>query len=162
MFGSKSRKPRRPVGHFDTLVSRKTSVCGDVNFSGGLHVDGRIEGRVIAEEGSDAVVRISEVGEVKGDIQAPHVIINGSVNGDVYSGAYLELAEKASIHGNVYYNLLEIAVGAEVNGNLIHQKEPVALLKKQAAAEALLENQEARSGAGMEADVGEPSKEPSE
>ncbi|MBS3805186.1 MAG: polymer-forming cytoskeletal protein [Oleiphilaceae bacterium] len=133
MFGSKQKKPRRPVGHFDTLVSRKTSVCGDVTFSGGLHVDGRIQGRVMAEEGSEAVVRVSEVGEVEGDIQAPHVIINGTVRGDVYAGAHLELAAKASIHGNVYYTLLEIAMGAQVNGNLIHQNEPVSLLQQQKA-----------------------------
>lgn len=128
MFGKKAQKPRRPVGHFDTLVSGKTTVAGDVHFSGGLHVDGRIRGRVVAEESSDAVLRLSEVGEIEGDIVAPHVIINGTVHGDVYASAHLELAAKASIHGNVYYNLIEMAMGAQVNGNLVHQSEPVGLL----------------------------------
>lgn len=128
MLGKKKQKPRRPSGHFDTLVSSRTTVEGDVHFSGGLHVDGTIRGRVVAEEGGDAVLRVSEVGSVEGDIVAPHVIINGTVHGDVYASTHLELAEKASIHGNVYYNLIEMAMGASVNGNLVHQNEPVGLL----------------------------------
>ena len=101
---------------------------GDVHFSGVLHVDGRIRGKVLADEGADAVLRVSEVGEVTGDINAPHVIINGTVHGDVYASAHLELAEKASINGSVYYNLIEMAMGASVNGNLVHQREPVGLI----------------------------------
>ncbi|MEX0605050.1 MAG: polymer-forming cytoskeletal protein [Marinobacter sp.] len=127
MLGKKKQKPRRPTGHFDTLISGKTSVSGDVHFSGGLHVDGRIRGKVLAEDGSDAILRLSEVGEIDGDIVAPHVIINGTVRGDVYASSHLELATKAAIHGNVYYNLIEMAMGASVNGNLVHQKEPVGL-----------------------------------
>ena len=57
MLGKKKQKPRRPAGHFDTLVSSRTTVKGDVHFSGGLHVDGTIRGRVVAEEGGDAVLR---------------------------------------------------------------------------------------------------------
>ena len=134
MLGKKKQKPRRPTGNFDTLISSRTIVEGDIHFSGGLHVDGRIRGKVIADEGSDAVLRISEVGEVTGDINAPHVIINGTVNGDVYASAHLELAEKASINGSVYYNLIEMAMGASVNGNLVHQREPVGLLGRDGRA----------------------------
>jgi len=130
MLGKKKQKPRRPAGHFDTLVSSRTTVKGDVHFSGGLHVDGTIRGRVVAEEGGDAVLRLSEVGSVEGDIVAPHVIVNGTVHGDVYASTHLELAEKASIHGNVYYNLIEMAMGASVNGSLVHQNEPVGLLSR--------------------------------
>lgn len=128
MLGKKKQKPRRPTGHFDTLISSKASVSGDVHFSGGLHVDGRIRGKVLAEDGSDAVLRLPEAGEIEGDIVAPHVIINGTVRGDVYASSHLELATKAAIHGNVYYNLSVMAMGASVNGNLVHQKEPVGLL----------------------------------
>ena len=106
MLGKKKQKPRRSVGHFDTLISSRTTIEGDVRFSGGLHVDGKIKGRVLAEEGSDAVVRLSEVGEITGDVTAPHIIINGKVNGDVRATSHLELAENAAINGNVYYRLI--------------------------------------------------------
>lgn len=128
MLGRKKQKSRRAKGHFDTLISSRTTIEGDVRFSGGLHVDGKITGRVMAEEGSDAVVRLSEVGEVTGDITAPHVIINGTVNGDVRASSHLELAEKAAINGSVYYRLIEMAMGAAVNGNLVRQDETSGLL----------------------------------
>jgi cytoskeletal protein CcmA (bactofilin family) len=149
MLGKKKQKPRRPTGHFDTLVSSRTTVEGDVHFSGGLHVDGTIRGRVVAEEGGDAVLRVSEVGSVEGDIVAPHVIVNGTVHGDVYASTHLELAEKASIHGNVYYNLIEMAMGASVNGSLVHQNEPVGLLgrdKHQAGVRAVDEDKAEEHG----------------
>lgn len=128
MLGKKKQKPRRPSGHFDTLISSRTTVEGDVYFSGGLHIDGTVRGRVVAEDGSEAVLRLSEVGSVEGDIIAPHVIINGTVHGDVYATAHLELAEKAAIKGNVHYELIEMAMGASVNGSLVHQSKPVGLL----------------------------------
>ena len=96
MLGKKKQKPRRSPGHFDTLISGKTTVEGDVHFSGGLHVDGTIKGRVVAEEGSDAVVRLSEVGEIVGDVVAPHIIINGKVNEIGYASARVRLERHAS------------------------------------------------------------------
>ncbi|MBQ0833245.1 polymer-forming cytoskeletal protein [Marinobacter sp.] len=141
MLGKKKQKPRRPHGNFDTLISSRTTIKGDVHFSGGLHVDGQIRGKVLAEDGSDAVLRISEVGEITGDIAAPHVIINGTVHGDVYATAHLELAEKAAINGSVYYNLIQMAIGSSVNGNLVHQREPSGLLTQdKTPADEALEN----------------------
>ncbi|RBW51059.1 polymer-forming cytoskeletal protein [Marinobacter sp. F3R11] len=139
MLGKKKQKPRLPTGNFDTLISSRTTIEGDVHFSGGLHVDGHIRGKVLAEEGSDAVLRVSEVGEITGDISAPHVIINGTVHGDVYAFAHLELAEKAAINGSVYYNLIQMAMGSSVNGNLVHQREPSGLLT-QVKASAISSN----------------------
>lgn len=130
MLGKKKQKARRPAGHFDTLISSRTTVEGDVHFSGGLHLEGRIHGKLVAEDGSDAVLRIAESGEVKGDVSVPHVVINGAVHGDVYASSHLELAEKASIVGNVYYNVIEMAMGASVNGSLVHQAEPAGLLSQ--------------------------------
>ena len=48
------------------------------------------------------------------------VVLNGVVIGDVHGGEHVELASKARVAGNVYYNLIEMAVGAEVNGKLVH------------------------------------------
>lgn len=149
MLGRKKQKPRRPTGNFDTLISSRATVHGDVHFSGGLHIDGKVCGMLVADEGSDAVLRISEVGTVEGDIRAPHVIINGTVHGDVYASAHLELAANASIHGNVYYNLVEMAMGASVNGSLVHQSEPAGLLTKTRHAELGVDKDDEPSDAAM-------------
>jgi cytoskeletal protein CcmA (bactofilin family) len=124
---SKGKRYQSPHVHFDTLVSSKTQIQGDLQFSGGLHIDGLIQGTIRAEEGSEAIVRISDIGEIDGDVIAPHIIVNGTVHGDVYASKHIELASNASIKGNVYYHLIEMAMGAEVNGNLVHHKEPVTL-----------------------------------
>ena len=121
MFGS--NKKQKNSSSYDTLIAQGTEISGDIVVSGGLHIDGKIEGKIrAAADNQHAVVRLSEVGEVSGDISAPHVIINGKVYGNVYASEHVELAPKASIEGNVYYNLIEMAMGAEVNGNLVHEK----------------------------------------
>lgn len=133
MFGKKKdKRARSSVTHFDTLISGKTHIEGDLQFTGGLHIDGHIKGTIRASEDSDAIVRISDIGEIDGDVIAPHIIVNGTVHGDVYASKHIELAENASIKGNVYYCLIEMAMGAEVNGNLVHHKEPVTLEKLEA------------------------------
>lgn len=137
MWGkSKHKKQRKAVSnvHFDTLISAKTNIEGDLQFSGGLHIDGLVKGTIRAEEDSDAVVRISDIGEIDGDVVAPHIIVNGTVHGDVYASKHIELAENASVKGNVYYHLIEMAMGAEVNGNLVHHKEPVSISQHDANA----------------------------
>lgn len=106
-----------------TVIGSGTTIHGDVNFIGGLHVDGLICGSVSVEENGDSALTLSEQGRVEGDIRVPNVILNGTVVGDVYASERVELAPKAKITGNVYYNLLEMAMGAEVNGQLIHTKD---------------------------------------
>ena len=104
----------------DTLVSRTTEIVGDIHFSGELIVEGRIKGSVYAEDDSSAIIRIAESGSVEGEICVPSSIINGLVQGDVRSTKHIELAKKAVVAGNVYYNLIEMVMGSEVNGNLMH------------------------------------------
>ena len=138
MWGSskkpKSKRYQSPHVHFDTLISSKTQIQGDIQFSGGLHIDGLIRGTIRAEDDSEAIVRISDIGEIDGDVIAPHIIVNGTVHGDVYASKHIELASNASIKGNVYYHLIEMAMGAEVNGNLVHHKEPVSLNQHESEA----------------------------
>ncbi len=107
-----------------TVIGDGTEIKGNIMFSGGLHVDGRIRGNVQAEPDSTSALTLSEKGVIDGDIHVPNVIINGEVNGDVYGGHRVELAPKARVTGTVYYNLLEMAMGASVNGQLIHAEEP--------------------------------------
>ena len=125
MWGKNKRKSvsKAHSATFDTLISSKTSIEGDLQFAGGLHIDGYIKGTIRSSEDNEAVVRISDIGEIDGDVYAPHIIINGTVHGDVYASSHVELAENASVKGNVYYHLIEMAMGAEVNGNLVHRKE---------------------------------------
>jgi len=105
----------------DTLIGKGTTIDGDLRFSGGLHVEGVIKGNLIAE-GSDATLILSEHGHIQGEVRVSSMVLNGKIDGDVFASGKVELFEKAQICGDVYYNLLEMAVGAEVNGKLVRQK----------------------------------------
>lgn len=114
-------RSKRKNANIDTLVGSNTRVSGDVEFSGGFHVDGYIKGNIQAEESTESVLSISEHGTVEGSVAVPHVILNGTVKGDVSAKERVELGTTARVIGNVYYNLIEMAIGAEINGKLIHQ-----------------------------------------
>lgn len=120
MWGS-GKKKNRPA-RVNTLIGQQTEIRGDVHFTGGLHVDGRIRGNVVAEEDEAAMLTVSEQGEIEGEVRVPTMTLNGTVKGDVYATERIELAPHARVHGNVYYNLIEMAMGAEVNGNLVHSQ----------------------------------------
>jgi cytoskeletal protein CcmA (bactofilin family) len=107
------------VGRIDTLIGRSASVQGDVAFAGGLHVDGRITGSVRAAPGAVAALSVSEHGVVEGSVEAPNVLLNGRVDGDIYATERVVLGAKARVQGNVHYGVIEMALGAEIVGKLV-------------------------------------------
>jgi len=120
MFG---KKKAFSSARIDTLIGQATEINGDLVFSGGLHVDGKINGNVVAEDGSSAILILSEYGRIEGEVKVPNMVLNGEIIGDVYGSTRVELASKSRIKGSVYYNLIEMAIGAEVNGGLVHQPQ---------------------------------------
>jgi len=116
MFKSKS-KPQ----HIDTLIGAGTRIIGDVHFGGGFHIDGHIKGNVDALPESGATLSISDAGVVEGSVAVPNVILNGTVKGDILAHDRVELGATARVTGNVYYGLIEMEMGAEINGKLIHE-----------------------------------------
>jgi cytoskeletal protein CcmA (bactofilin family) len=121
------KKPATKMSKGATLIAQNTAVSGDVRFSDQLYVNGHIEGNINAEEGSEATLMISDVGSVKGQIHAPFVVVNGRVEGDVHAGIRVELAANARISGNVYYKLIEMQLGAMVEGQLVHVQDEVGM-----------------------------------
>lgn len=111
-----------------TVIGVGTEIQGSLHFSGGLHVDGLIKGNVTAEQDGKSALTVSENGHIEGDVRVPNVIINGVVVGDVYASNRVELASQAKVTGTVYYNLLEMAMGGQVNGQLIHAEEGSPLM----------------------------------
>ena len=119
MFGRKQR--RHTV--VETLVGSNTTINGDIHFTGGCHVDGTVKGSVTADLESSSALSVSEDGHVDGGVTVPYVVLNGIVKGDVCASQRVELGATARVIGNVYYNLIEMAIGAEINGKLVHQPD---------------------------------------
>jgi cytoskeletal protein CcmA (bactofilin family) len=151
MFG---RKKKFSAARIDTLIGQGTEISGDLVFSGGLHVDGHIKGNVIAEEGSTAILILSEHGKIEGEVRVPLMVLNGEIFGDVYGSTRVELAPKSRISGSVYYNLIEMAIGAEVNGSLVHEphgnQTPKRLENKSASDSDGGSNAESVTESGLE------------
>jgi cytoskeletal protein CcmA (bactofilin family) len=116
-----SGKNQRPAVRIDTLVGRNTEINGDLSFTGGLHVDGTVRGNINAGNGPESMLSLSPHGVIKGEIRVPHVTINGTVEGDVYAEQRLELGAEARVTGDVHYNLIEMTVGATVDGKMVHK-----------------------------------------
>ena len=106
-------------GKNTTLVSENCEIKGDITFTGELVVSGKVNGNIQSRQGSKAVVRVLESGDVRGGIAAPNIIVNGNVQGDISSDGHIELAARARVQGNVHYNLVEMVKGSVVEGNLL-------------------------------------------
>jgi len=132
-----SAKEKSSNVQYDTVISAKTEITGDVKFSGGVNVDGVIKGNLNADNGSGAVLRVSNKGRVDGDIHAPNVIINGEINGNIYASEYIELAKDARITGDVHYKAMEMVMGASVNGQLRHEAGDSKASKKVPATQSV-------------------------
>ena len=124
---TKKRKPTK----VDSLIGQNSRILGDIRFAGGLHVDGTIQGNVESDGDDRATLTVSDRGTIEGEVRVPYIILNGVVKGDVYANEHVELASHARVEGNVYYALIEMAMGAEVNGKLVRipedQRAPLAL-----------------------------------
>ncbi len=121
MLGNKSAPPK-PSGA-STLIARDAAFTGTIEFTGALDIEGLVRGDVHARQGKDALVRVLAHGRVEGEIRAPSVVIDGTVEGDVYATKLLQLDSRARVEGNVYYAQAEMRTGAEVNGTFRHMGE---------------------------------------
>ncbi len=109
-----------------SLIAAGAVFRGDLEFQGAVQIDGKVLGDILTEQG---LVRVSVEGQVEGEVRAPHVVIDGEIVGDVYAGQHVELGPKARVRGNLYYGLMEMAMGAQVEGGLRPIKEQDRLLE---------------------------------
>ena len=121
MFGGKGGS--KPHNNIECLIGAGTTVEGNIIFAGGLRVDGRVRGDVIAADGQPGTLVLSEQAPIEGEIRVSHVVINGTVIGPVHAAEYVELQPKANVTGDVHYRTLEIQLGAVVQGRLVYQSE---------------------------------------
>lgn len=114
------KKASVPASQIDTLIGPQVVIEGDFHFSGGLYVEGRIVGKLIAEDGQKAVLTLADNGSVEGEVRAPVMVINGSVKGSLYASERIELGAKARVDGDVHYKVVEMAAGSILTGQLLH------------------------------------------
>ncbi len=112
------KSSEKPCTTIDTLIGVNTEINGDIAFSGGLRIDGTVKGNITAKEDDNSTLVLSENATVVGDISAPHLIVNGTIQGNVHCAERIEMQPKAVINGDVTYRIIEMALGASINGKL--------------------------------------------
>ncbi len=115
-----NRKHGKPPNRIDTLIGAGSVIQGNISFSGGMRIDGEVNGNIVAIPGKPSTLVLSEQGCVNGDVSVTHLVINGSICGTVTASEFLELHAKARVTGDVNYKILEIQVGAVLEGRLIN------------------------------------------
>lgn len=118
MFGKKNNQP---MGRIDSLIGVGTRIEGNVQFTGGLRVDGEIVGNVSVEKGQAGTLVLSEKARIEGEVAVSHLIVNGTIVGPVRVSDSLELQSSARVTGEVAYSVIEMQHGAVVEGRLVHQ-----------------------------------------
>jgi len=127
MLSTLSKNPQeKPCNTIDTLIGAKTDIKGDITFSGGLRIDGKVRGNVTAKGDINSTLVLSENASIVGNVTAPHIISNGSIKGNVRASESIELQPKAEIAGDVYDKIIQMALGAVINGNLVRETVEMA------------------------------------
>jgi cytoskeletal protein CcmA (bactofilin family) len=115
MFGRRKQTSTR----IDTLLGKTATLNGDLEFTGGLHLDGRVNGNVRSTAEDGGALSVSESGFIEGSVEVTSIVMNGTVNGDILARERLVLGGKARVNGNVHYGVIEMAPGAVITGKLI-------------------------------------------
>lgn len=129
MFSRDSRPP-----HIDTLIGKGVRVQGDIEFLGGMHLDGAIAGNVRSNPAPDSTLSVSEIGSIEGSVDVPNVILQGQVRGDIRAAERVVLGPTARVEGDVYYGVIEMTLGAQITGKLVRLAPPAAAEAAEAAA----------------------------
>jgi cytoskeletal protein CcmA (bactofilin family) len=128
MFAKRSKTPAVALTQLSSLIAEDVEITGDICFSTGIRIDGRVRGNVIgrADAGpARALLVLSEKGRIEGNISCGDAVINGAVVGDLHIGHFLELQANAQVTGAIHYAHLQMAIGASVHGQL-HKAGPAA------------------------------------
>jgi cytoskeletal protein CcmA (bactofilin family) len=113
MFTREAKQPR-----IDTLIGKAARVHGDVEFAGGLHLDGAIIGNVRSDRAPTSTLSVSQGASIEGTVEVPNVTLDGTVKGDIHAPGRVVLGATARVEGNLYYGVIEMTLGAQIMGKL--------------------------------------------
>ncbi|MGB6450200.1 MAG: polymer-forming cytoskeletal protein [Steroidobacteraceae bacterium] len=115
MLGRDSKRTAR----VDILIGKSARIHGDIDFAGGLHLDGHVTGSVRADGAAGSTLSVSESGSIEGSVEVANVVLNGTVKGDIHATERVVLGPCSKVQGDVHYGVIETAAGAEILGRLV-------------------------------------------
>ena len=126
MFGNKTAQgPAKPqTAHIGANIRIK----GEIDSPEHVFLEGSLDGDIKCDQ-----LTVDESGRVTGKIVAKLAVIDGHVDGDIVVER-LQVKSKAVVKGSLTYQSIEVAEGAQIDGNFVQvaeqpKKDPVILPK---------------------------------
>lgn len=96
-----------------TILGKGSAFDGKLTFEGAVRIDGEFSGEIR----TDGTLIIGETAEVKAQIHASRIVVQGVVRGDLTASDSIEILAPARVYGNVGTPSLEIQKGSIFEGN---------------------------------------------
>lgn len=114
--GPTGRKEENTVsvkaGDVHTLLGRGSEFEGKLSFEGQVRIDGRFSGQISTK---DTLV-VGEGARVNAEISAGHVVVNGTIEGNIKATSMVELHPPARVKGSIEAPALAIDKGVIFEG----------------------------------------------
>ena len=125
-------KKKRKFVAITTLIDKDILISGDTTYTGGIRIDGKINGNLKVHGEEDSLLIMGHGSKITGDVEVEKAIINGEINGNIKCHDYLELNTNAIVNGNIEYDIIEVHEGSKINGILkfIRNKKKIKPKKK--------------------------------
>ncbi|MBT8606331.1 polymer-forming cytoskeletal protein [Polynucleobacter paneuropaeus] len=116
---TKKKALGKSIQDFESILGASIRVDGNLIIAKSVRIDGNLYGNILQEEGSEATIAIAPSACIFGDIRAEHIIVAGSVKGNIFSSGKIELLAHAHIEGDITFGNIGIEIGANVTGKLL-------------------------------------------
>ena len=107
--------PPAPTGNGYSLLDAQLVMTGDLDTSGSLRIDGKLEGNI---RRADTVV-LGVGATMTGDVHAREVVIGGSITGNIHATERVELQATAIVTGDILTQTILVQEGGVVNGRVL-------------------------------------------
>ena len=97
-----------------TIINENTRIKGELTSDDGVIICGRFDGKMK----SNSLLMVGKNGEMKGEIKAENMIIEGEVEGEVVVRNKIEVRSSGRFKGNVACKQIAIEEGALFRGDV--------------------------------------------
>ncbi len=97
------------------VIGASISIQGDLSGEEDLTILGRVQGKIDVKANS---VTIGETGKVKADVYGKAIVVEGEVEGNLYSSDQIVLRSSGSVHGNLTAPRVALEDGAQFKGSI--------------------------------------------
>ena len=132
MFWKKSKNDEKSVFDFPhadklerqhSLMGYGVTIKGNIQFAGSLRVDGRLDGRVDVRPEKRGTLVVSKKAVINGPVCVTNLVVDGTINGDVWVAGRLECRANGKIKGEVKYQKISLMEGAVIDGRIVREGE---------------------------------------